>query len=116
MVGPLGPDQIRGNLRRSRPWRPGLLEALEALVQELVATWQVPGLPAVPSQGAKAAGDSVTCRGELVGRSCCWMWGLWQCNPSCRAGHPGPSCKGTAGFGVTRRGLIGDPLAVLGAN
>lgn len=49
-------------------------------------------------------------------RSCCWTWGLWQWNPSCRAGHPGPSCKGTAGLGGTRRGMRGDPLAVLGVN
>lgn len=37
-VGPSGPDQSRGNLGKSRQWRLGLLEALMALVQELVAT------------------------------------------------------------------------------
>lgn len=37
-VGPLGPDQSRGNLGKSRLRRFGLLKAFMALVYELVAT------------------------------------------------------------------------------
>lgn len=43
-------SQCRRSVGKSRPWRPGLLEALTVAVQELVATWEVPWLPPVLSQ------------------------------------------------------------------